>query len=276
MATKSSLQVPALLRLREPEVRTLCNGAAFSRGDAWQRAGHVLYPTVYTDGLSADIRGTWRQVSHVTVNADAKGLHTTCSCNAGEFCRHAAALLLHWVRASRSFDERKPETYGDPLSIKEALDLESDSLDEEPAGDQLASLLEMHTMADLREMARLRGVRGGGRNKVELAAALAVSLADPANIDAALATLSEDERAMLQALYLIELEPQSGNAFGSVYRALSGETDPTKFAWTLAKLVKLGVAFPSTDWHRHANRYTFHWPAHRCCTSSRPWVGRQV
>src|SRR5437588_7779103 len=109
MAVKGSTQASALLRLREPEVRVLCNGAAFSRGDAWQRAGHVGNPVVYTDGLSADVRGTWHQVERVTVNADAKGLHTNCTCGAGEYCRHAAALLLQWVRAAHSFTARQPE-----------------------------------------------------------------------------------------------------------------------------------------------------------------------
>ena len=211
---------------------------------------------IYTDGLSADVRGTWRQVEHVTVNADAKGIHTNCTCGAGEYCRHAAALLLQWVRVPRSFAERLPKMYGDPLSLEEALDLESDPLDEETERDEFASLLEMHTMTDLREMARLRGVRGGGRNKVELAASLAVSLADPANIDAALATLADDERAMLQALYLIDLEPNSWNAMGSVYRTLSGEADPTKFSWALETLVKLGLAFPSGESNHLVPRHT--------------------
>src|SRR5450759_4679391 len=101
MTTKASLQTPSLLRLREPEVRALCTGAAFGRGDAWQRAGHVGNPTIYADGFSADVRGTWRQVERVTVSADAKGVHTACSCQVGEYCRHAAALLLHWIRAPR-------------------------------------------------------------------------------------------------------------------------------------------------------------------------------
>lgn len=239
------MQAPALLRLREPEVRVLCMGAAFSRGDAWQRAGHVGNPVVYTDGLSADVRGTWRQVERVTVNADAKGLHTNCTCGAGEYCRHAAALLLHWVRAAQSFAVRQPEMYGDPLSLQEAIDLDSDLDGQEAERDEFAALLELHTMTDLREIARLRGVRGGGRNKVELSAALAVSLADPANVDAALATLSDDQRALLHALYLIDLEPTSWNAVGSAYRALAGETDPMKLSRALDTLVELGLAFPA-------------------------------
>jgi hypothetical protein len=251
------MQASALVRLREPEVRVLCSGAAFNRGDAWQRAGHVGNRTVYTDGLSADVRGTWRQVERVTVNADAKGVHTSCTCGAGEYCRHAAALLLQWVRVPRSFAQRVPETYGDPLSLDEAIDLDLDLIDEVelPDRDEFAALLEVHTMTDLREIARRRGVRGGGRNKVELAAALTVSLADPANIDAALATLADDERAMLLALYLIDLEPNSWNAMGSAYRTISGETDPMKFTRALDKLVRLGLAFPSGEPNRVVDRH---------------------
>jgi len=161
----------------------------------------------------------------------------------------------------RSFAQRVPETYGDPLSLDEAIDLDLDLIDEVelPDRDEFAALLEVHTMTDLREIARRRGVRGGGRNKVELAAALAVSLADPANIDAALATLADDERAMLLALYLIDLEPNSWNAMGSAYRTISGETDPMKFTRALDTLVRLGLAFPSGEPNRDVDR-SYHPP----------------
>jgi Helicase conserved C-terminal domain/SWIM zinc finger len=255
MTTKASLQTPSLLRLREPEVRALCTGAAFGRGDAWQRAGHVGNPTIYADGFSADVRGTWRQVERVTVSADAKGVHTACSCQVGEYCRHAAALLLHWIRAPRSFADATLEVDGEPAFLDEAPGMPLDPPEVETAGDELAVLLETHAMTNLREIARRRGLRGGGRNKVELAATLAVSLADPENIDAALATLTGDEQAMLQAIDLIEVEANAGSVVGTAYRVLSGGAEPTEFQRTLNTLVNLGLVFTISHWNYPSERY---------------------
>lgn len=256
MTAKASLQAPGLLRLREPEVRALCSGATFSRGDAWQRAGQVGSPTVYADGLSADVRGTWRRVERVTVSADPKGVHTACSCRADEYCRHAAALLLHWIRAPRSFADATSDLDGEPVSLDDPPIVPPVPPEVDIATIEFASLLETHTMTNLREIARRRGLRGGGRNKVELAATLAVGLADPVNLDAALATLSDDERAILQAIDLIDLEANAGSILSTAYRVLSGGEERTEFHEALNTLVNLGLAFTNSDWNYPATRYT--------------------
>lgn len=226
------------------------------RGDAWQRTGHVGNPTIYTDGLSADVRGTWHQVERVTVQADAKGIHTNCTCGAGEYCRHAAALLLHWVRAPQSFADLAPEMYGDPPSLEEVLSLASEPPDEEPERSELASLLETYTMTELREIARRRGVHGGGRNKIDLAATLAVSLADPENIDTALATLTDDERTVLQLIDLLDIDAQVGTIRASAQRVLSEGSDLADVYPAIATLVNLGLVFNIGDWRYQGERYT--------------------
>jgi hypothetical protein len=235
----------------------MCSGAAFARGDAWQRAGHVENPTTYADGLSADVRGTWRQVGKVTVSADAKGLHTTCSCGAGEYCRHAAALLLQWIRAPRSFAEATSDADGEAALLDNAVDMLLDLPEVETANaDEFESLLQTHTMTKLREIARRRGLRGGGRNKVELAATLAVSLADPQNIDAALAMLTDDELALLQAIDLVDLDANAVSVMNTAYQVLSGSAEPTEFYRALNTLDNLGLAFNVSDWNFPPARYT--------------------
>lgn len=255
MTVKASRRSSALLRLREPEVRALCSGTVYSRGDAWQRTGHVLNPLVHDDSLSAEVRGTWRRIERVSATGDAKGVHTTCSCQAGEYCRHAAALLLHWIRAPRAFSDATAAVWGDPLSFDSAPVTPPDVAAEPLMDEELAYLFESHTMAQLRELARRRGHRGGGRNKVELAATLAVSLSEPANIDAALATLTDDERALLQVMNLIETQTETEQNLSTAYGVLTGRAELAEFRQALNTLVQLGLAFAVGGWDAMPERY---------------------
>jgi len=89
------LSLPALT---EAEVRHLCGPANYARATAFQAAGHVVRPRLSDLTLSANVRGTWRRMDHAQVEADRSQFVATCSCGTPGFCRHAAALLLQWLR----------------------------------------------------------------------------------------------------------------------------------------------------------------------------------
>ena len=92
--------------LDEAEVRHLCGPASYARATALQAAGHVVRPQMNNLALtlSADVRGTWRRIDHVQVEADKSQFVATCSCGIPGLCGHAGALLLQWLRAPDSFE----------------------------------------------------------------------------------------------------------------------------------------------------------------------------
>ncbi|HLH23221.1 MAG TPA: hypothetical protein VK066_11900 [Chloroflexota bacterium] len=154
------------LAIAEADVRRLCGEREFARGDAYQRAGHALRPTQPGPyGLAATVRGTWRRLYPVHILVQGRTLEGTCPCDVEGPCRHVAALLLHWLRAPKTFERATaPEAVapGPPPALTAAL--------EETAATELARLLDRNTVAVLREIGRARGVALPNRAKPELVA----------------------------------------------------------------------------------------------------------
>ncbi len=239
----------ALAHLREGEIQAWSGSAAFERADAWQRAGHVGQPTLLDGGISADVLGTWRRVDHVVVSADAKHVETTCTCTGGNYCRHAAAVLLHWIREPRSFTRAPAEPY-----YASAVEPSPPAYELVNAADQIVSFLEGDTLTHVRDIARRRGLHVRGRTKSEVAVNLGSDLADPGSIDAALAALTLDERAMLEAVDLIDERAQgAGTALDSAYRAFGGQDDANSI---LESLVGVGLVFGTDRAGSPFARYT--------------------
>ncbi len=82
------------VHLTEEDVRRLCGATNFQWGDIFQREDHVADPTIEAEGLRGNVLGAWRRVDDVTVSATGGQVRSNCTCNQGELCRHAAALLL--------------------------------------------------------------------------------------------------------------------------------------------------------------------------------------
>ena len=181
--------------LDEAEVRHLCGPASYARATAFQAAGHVVRPRMNDVALSADVRGTWRRIDHVQVEADRSQFVATCSCGTPGLCSHAGALLLQWLRAPDSFE-----------SLSEVPSADSSSaLSVQPDAPQMALLqaLQPHPLERLRQIARARSVRLTARSKADVAAQLAAGLAEPANLDAALAELRPAELLALRVTCLV-------------------------------------------------------------------------
>lgn len=193
--------------VEEGDVRQACSPAAFVRADAWQRAGHVQRPVAGHQGLGASVLGTWRRVDQVYVHAPAGRLTSVCTCGQPSLCAHGAALLLQWLRQPESVASGTPRSpvapNGGPTEAPPT-DRLTAWLDAGPLPlDDLATLLSVWTMAELREIARRRGVRSSNKTKVDLVAQLAADLSTPDNIEAALAGLSADELLTLQIVELL-------------------------------------------------------------------------
>lgn len=228
----------------ETELRRLCGEATFSRADLLQRAGHVLDPTINGSTLRGTVRGTWRRVDQVAVSGSGR-LTLECTCNASGLCTHVAALLLHWVRDQSSFVEVR-EIRGS---------VEGPAAGPAPVGEtpaaEVARGLEGDTTPHLRQIARARGLRASARTKSDLIEALAPLLADPSDIDEALARLNDDGRLTLDAVQLAEAAGQpTRESVGTAYHALDGAGDANVDA-----LVDLGLVMAATGAHYAYSRY---------------------
>jgi len=234
----------------EADVRRLCGEGAYARGDVLQREGHVFAPGIEHQGLAAEVLGTWRRVDVVRVKAGGGQLTSECTCRSGPFCRHAAALLLHWLRARDSFGEIVEEAAPtlDRESSAGELDYFDDDEELDPSAlyaeqevaprEEYARLLEAATMQHLRAIARRRGLRVVAKNKVEMVAQLATLLSERAGIEAAIATLGDDERLTLEVANLLGAVGAAGTTSGTVARACA----------TLGMAVKpSGQNFPALD-----------------------------
>jgi len=183
--------------LDEAEVRHLCGPASYARATALQAAGHVVRLRMNNLALtlSADVRGTWRRIDHVQVEADKSQFVATCSCGIPGLCGHAGALLLQWLRAPDSFERLSEAPSTDSSSLLSA--------QPEPPRAELLHALQPLPLERLRQIGRARSVRLTARSKADVAAQLAAGLAEPANIDAALTELRPAELLALRVTCLV-------------------------------------------------------------------------
>jgi hypothetical protein len=214
--------------LTEAEVRHLCGPASYARATALQAAGHVVRPRLSDITLSSDVRGTWRRIDHAQVEADKSQFVAACSCGTPGFCGHAGALLLQWLRAPDSFEGQPGAPSTDPSS----------SLPAHPDTPQteLLHALQKHTLEHLREIARRRRVRLTVRSKADVAAQLAAALAEPANLETALAELRREELLALWATCLAADGTVTFTAIQAGYEWSGGSG-----AVPLERLVELGL-----------------------------------
>jgi len=184
-----------LVALNEAEVRHRCGPVNYARATTFQATGHVARPRMDDLAMAAEVRGTWRRIDRVQVHVDRNHLVATCTCASSDLCGHAGALLLQWLRAPTSF-----EHVADVASI-ESVNAASDR-SETPRTELLRSLAS-RPLEDLRRLARARNLRLTARSKADALAQLAEGLAEPANIDAALAGLRPRELLGLRSSCLV-------------------------------------------------------------------------
>jgi hypothetical protein len=197
----------------------------------------VLGPKEDDNGFSADVRGVWQRVDRVTIQVRGGRLLPTCTRDGNVFCQHAGAVLLRWLREPSAFaqiatkDDESEETVVQPGIPRSAFEAD------EPT-DELERHLDHETMNRLREIATRRGVRLAGSKKSDAVKQLAAALADPPGIDAAIASLTGEERLALDAVHLGSTETHTYERLLSpVFRALGGTGEPPVAAVADAGLV---------------------------------------
>jgi len=239
----------------EDDVRRLCGLTVFAQADVLQRAGHVTGAQRTADALSGNVRGTWRRVDQVTIQTRGNRLQPECTRHGAVFCRHAGALLLHWLREPASVHGPEP-AFGQSFDLGDLgldMDWDDDFLEPQdidsdvtPAA-ELEQLLEHETIAVIREIARKRGVRVSGTRKADVLREATTGLADPANVDAALAGLNPSELLLLDA---VQLSSPVGDTTDTrtfdIYRKLGGKGAPP-----LDALRELGLVIsPEATYYR--------------------------
>lgn len=232
----------------EDDIRRLCGLSVFAQADAMQRAGHVTGAERTPDTISGDVRGLWRRVDRVSILTKGNRLQPSCARHGSAFCQHTGALLLHWLREPEVIQFAEQDVaarlsisgleifWDDDPDISTASPFEIETAEAE-----IARHLEAETIAVIREMARRRGVAVRGARKAEVVADAATGMADPANIDAAIAGLPAPERLLLDAAQISSptSETTDARAF-DVYRMLGGQGQPP-----LDALRDLGLVFSS-------------------------------
>jgi hypothetical protein len=245
------------LQFDAEDVRLLCGAATFARADAWQREGHVTEAVASLGTLAGDVRGTWQRVDWPQVSAPGGKLASTCSCHQPTLCVHAAALLLHWLRQPAAFQQEVATAGSSPggrslpdfgLGDDED-DLGDDELglagsSEQTPADELAMLLGLFSMAELREVARRRDVRPSARGKEELARQLAEALATAESVDAALGRLNGDEMLTLQVTDLLGPDLATRDTVKAAYRFLGGQEAQAPIAPLLELALAGSVEYP--------------------------------
>lgn len=233
------------LPFEEADVRRLGGDAAFARADAWQREGHVQQPVASMGALNAEVKGTWQRLDVAQVTAAGDKLTSQCSCEQGTLCVHAATLLLHWLRRPEAFLQGNLPAAPQRPAL-DMVDLGGEEDDEaaetavkSPAND-LASLLDLFSMTELRDVARRRNVRPTARTKVDLVRQLAEALSPAGSVDAALAQLSRDELLVLQIIDLLGPDLTTSADVSAAFRALGGSAPIVPVAGLL-DLALIGV-----------------------------------
>jgi hypothetical protein len=182
----------------------------------------VRNATFREGGLSGDVHGTWRRIDRVTLSEQGSRLVASCSCRAGQLCRHAVALVLQWLRDRSTFTVVQV-----PSPTVETPD---DSPADESPLDELRNALEQETLTDLRQIARRRGLRINARNKAEFLAGLVPALANPESVATALADLSTGERLTLDAVHLLgNRVSMTTDEIAAFYQVLGGKGEFASF-----------------------------------------------
>jgi hypothetical protein len=198
-----------------------------------------MAPRITDTAWSAEVRGTWRRIDQVQVEATRSHLVTSCSCGTAGLCSHAGAVLLHWLRRPDSF-----EIASEAVAI--------DAISELPgtpghvaSPTELSEALHGLPLEHLRQIARARGVRLTARSRADAVAQLAQALAEPANIDAALDQLRPAELLTLRVSYLVADGSTDSHAVQAGFKSMGGSGQAP-----LGRLRELGLLVDAgLNWH---------------------------
>ena len=235
-------------KLEEGDVRLLCGPARFARAAELQEAGHVIVAGIEEGALRGIVRGTWQRQDDVRISIRGSDLVPLCTCRSGGFCRHAGALLLHWLRRQDAFSY---------VNFERLIAVSNEAPDDVPVQfespiDELAEILHGIVMTDLRAIVKARGFRFKASTKAEMVEKLSKALADPASNDEALADLGPEDTRLLAAVHLTNaMSPNTTGMIRRVFESTGGGDLPAE----IDSYQDRGLIFVSQAWDSPNDAY---------------------
>jgi hypothetical protein len=203
------------LRITEADIADLCGPAAFERARRYYRNGHVRNPRIKDNTLLADVLGSASEPYQVEIGLFDDELAGMCDCPVvDDFCKHIGAVLFAWVYSPHRFAGYSasvlPSDHSPVAGPRSAVpDQDVTSIDqwlpsETDPEDQWLELLDGRTVAELRQIARRRGISLRGNAKYDLIAQVASGLVAPDGVRQAIASLTPEERVVLDLVRILD------------------------------------------------------------------------
>jgi hypothetical protein len=223
-------------QLNLSKLSQIFDGRAFLRGRSLASYNKVSTPRAAHNQLSARVYDNTSRPFKVTVTVSSEGVQTSCGCQGGERCAHAAAVLVLWVQRRQAFLFTPLDKRTVPLPFPKASTIWQGRPNEEHAA---SLLLSTQRISELRKIAQLVGIEDKGQSKEDLAWEIAPLLGEPRKLEPLLLGLSEPEEAVLQilALYDGDIGPLD---IGEILTALGYKTP--QIAAALKSLQSRGLA----------------------------------
>lgn len=177
------------------------DGRTFLRGHSLANYNKVSSPRASHNQLTARVYDNTSRPFKVTVTVSSDGFQTSCSCQSGEPCAHAAALLILWVQRRQAFLFTPLDRRNRPLPFPQAYSIWQGQPNEEHAA---SLLLTVQRISELRKIGQQLVEADTGQSKEEFAWQIAPLLGQADKLRPLLAGCDQHEEAVLQVLALFD------------------------------------------------------------------------
>lgn len=188
-------------QLNLSKLSQIFDGRAFLRGRSLASYNKVSTPRAAHNQLTARVYDNTSRPLKVSVTVSSDGIQTSCGCQGGERCAHAAAVLVLWVQRRQSFLFTPLDKRTIPLPFPKASTIWQGRPNEEHAA---SLLLSTQRISELRKIAQQLGIADKGQSKEDFAWEIAPLIGEASKLEPLLASCSEREEAVLQILALFD------------------------------------------------------------------------
>ncbi|MBI5158561.1 hypothetical protein HY992_00390 [Candidatus Micrarchaeota archaeon] len=128
------MQIKSLQDIQHKDVARLVDSTIYGRGEEYFHEGRVINPVFTGDKLNAEVQGNSRSNYHTSVGIKDGEIVGECDCPYDwGVCKHVVALLLHWLKKRRDFEDLGAKLKRiEQLSHEDLLKLVKDFAEEEP------------------------------------------------------------------------------------------------------------------------------------------------
>ncbi|MBU0493200.1 MAG: helicase-associated domain-containing protein [Chloroflexi bacterium] len=255
----------ALDTLRESQLKTYLSSQSLNRARRYFQQGRVRQPRRRGDTLLAQVRGS--RTYDVEISCSEGRLWGQCSClyDWGGYCKHIGAVLLAWIYQPVTFviESAAPEA-GPALlpvipwpppqtpSAPPAWLTDSRVMRQSQHRQLVEAALTNLKVYELRDLAQKRGWPLTGNRKADIVAQIVPLLLDPVELARTLAALPADQRAVLQAVAMLD---DGGGAGPTDVKLLLAAGEPKitadKIASLMATLAQQALLLPGAMLSRY-------------------------